>query len=119
MVIQHPPSQNPAAARDNPSDVSLRANAQLESQRGWSGSHPLLSVLLNHMQEVIRRYFSIVPWTLSRAWYTGTVPIGTGEALMMAVRISSKFHPWRDPLRSAPYFTARFSFSTSSSRLKS
>jgi len=44
-----------AAARDNPSDAVTGANAQLESQRGWSGSLPLLSVLLNHMQEVIRR----------------------------------------------------------------
>ena len=60
--------------------------------------------------------FSIEPCTLSRAWYTGTVPMGTGEASMMAVRTSSRLTPpvERSLTVSAPYFTASFSFFTSS-----
>jgi len=52
-----------------------KANAQLESQRGQN--YPAERAL-NYMQKVIWRCFSIVPWTLSRAWYTGTVPSALG-----------------------------------------
>ena len=36
------------------------------------------------------RVMSLASWS---AWYTGTVPIGTGEASMMALRMASMFPP--------------------------
>jgi len=70
-VMQHPPSQNPAA--ETIPGGAFHWTNELESQRGWSGSLPCAGTC-----RIIWRWFSIVPWTLSRAWYTGTVPIGTG-----------------------------------------
>jgi len=77
MVMQHPPSQNPAAATIPVERPFTKGKCSLESQRGWSGSHPAERASQLHAESHLG-WFSIVPWTLSRAWYTGTVPPALG-----------------------------------------
>ena len=75
----------------------------------------LLAMLLDDVEEVVLvELFNRAVDALQRLG-TGTVPIGTGEALMMAVRTSSRLTPpvERSITVSAPYFTASFTFTSS------
>src|SRR5690606_39805385 len=59
---------------------------------------------------------SAFPLTFSKAWYIGTVPMGTGEFLRIHSRVSCMFLPVdRSIMVSAPHRHAQTAFSTSSS----
>ena len=68
MVIQHPLSQDAAAAADDAGDAALHLEV-LNQQASVDGLvvDALLTVLLDDVEEVVLTSFSIDPWTLSRA----------------------------------------------------
>jgi hypothetical protein len=57
VVVQHPPGQNAAPARDNAGDAIAHQGQMLNQNPGVDGHvvHPLLGVLLDDVQKVVRR----------------------------------------------------------------
>ena len=116
MVVKHPLGQYPTAAADDPGDAPLHLGQMLNQQTSMDGLviNALLAVLLDDVEIVLIELFDrAVPLS---SLITGTVPMGAGEASMIAVRTSSRLTPpvERSITVSAPYFTASFSFLTSS-----
>ena len=117
MVVEHPLGQDSATAADNPCDAALHLRQVLNQQASVDGLviDALLTVLLDDVEEIILiQLFDRAMHALQRLIH-GHRAVGTDEA-MMAVRTSSRLTPpvERSITVSAPYFTANFSFFTSS-----
>ena len=91
VVVQHPLSQDAAAAADDAGDAALHLGKVLNQQASVDGLvvDALLTMLLDDVEEVVLIELLDRSVDAFKSLINSTVPIGTGDAPMIAVRTSS------------------------------